>query len=66
MSDPDACQTWSAASLAFDSPGLVRADVEADPILASFGKFKADALNLAKIGEATPEALKVADRAGWR
>lgn len=29
MSDPYACQTWSAASLAFDSPGLVRADVEA-------------------------------------
>ena len=58
----DAQKVMSAGTMEFP----VRADVEADPILASFGKFKVDTLNLAKLGEATPDALKVADRAGWR
>ncbi len=58
----DAQKVMSAGTMEFP----IRADVAADPILESFGKFKADTLNLAKIGEATPDALKVADRAGWR
>ncbi len=58
----DAQKVMSAGTMEFP----VRGDVDADPILASFGKFKTDKLNLAKLGEATPEALKVADRAGWR
>lgn len=44
----------------------VRADATAHAFLATLGKFKVDPLNLSKIGEATPDALKLADRVGWR
>jgi len=44
----------------------VRADVPVSPTLAAWGAFKADALNLARLGELNAEALRLMDRAGWR
>lgn len=44
----------------------VKAGIEPSEILASFGKFKADTLPLAKLGELRAESLKIVDRAGWR
>lgn len=44
----------------------VRRDVAVHPLLASWGAFKADALNVAVLGENNPEAVRLADRAGWR
>jgi len=44
----------------------IKAGIEPSEILASFGKFKADTLPLAKLGELRAESLKIVDRAGWR
>jgi len=44
----------------------VRPNVALHPMLASWGSFKADALNVAVLGENNPEAVRLADRAGWR
>ena len=35
-------------------------------VVNSWGPFKADSINLAKLGELNPEAVRIADRAGWR
>ncbi|WP_223788002.1 Fe(3+) ABC transporter substrate-binding protein [Marinicella meishanensis] len=43
----------------------VTADIEAHPLLAAWGDFKKDALNLSRLGELNPEAVKIMDRAGW-
>ncbi len=43
-----------------------RADVLPAELLASWGKFKADSLNLDKLGENNAEAVRIMDRAGWR
>ncbi|MAD75762.1 MAG: Fe(3+) ABC transporter substrate-binding protein [Rheinheimera sp.] len=40
--------------------------VQASELLQSFGDFKADQLNLDKLGELNGEAIRVMDRAGWR
>ncbi len=37
-----------------------------DPIVASFGLFKADDLNVASYGPNLPLAVKIMDQAGWR
>jgi iron(III) transport system substrate-binding protein len=44
----------------------VRDDVEAGDILKSWGKFRMDGLNLSRLGELNPEALRLMDRAGWK
>lgn len=44
----------------------VRKDVAVHPILTSWGNFKADRLNVSVLGENNPEAVRLADRAGWR
>lgn len=44
----------------------VRADVPPSATLATWGEFKADTLNLARLGELNAEAVKLMDRAGWR
>ena len=43
----------------------IRDDLSAAPLVASWGKFKADDLNLSLLGEYNAEAVRVADRAGW-
>lgn len=44
----------------------VRGGVELNKTLKSWGAFKADVLNLSKLGEFNPAAVKVMDRAGWK
>jgi iron(III) transport system substrate-binding protein len=44
----------------------VKPGVPWSDIVAAWGEFKADDLNLSLLGENNPEAVKIADRAGWR
>ncbi len=44
----------------------VRADVAWSDVVSAWGRFKADDLNLAVLGENNAEAVRIADRAGWR
>lgn len=44
----------------------VRSDIEWSDTLKTWGQFKADDLNLAKLGENNAEAVKLMDRAGWK
>lgn len=44
----------------------VRADVPSSKLLQSWGTFKMDTLNLSRLGELNPEALRLMDRAGWK
>ena len=40
--------------------------VTSNPILTSWGIFKADTLNLSKLGELNPDAVQIMDKAKWR
>lgn len=44
----------------------VRPGVKASDILEAFGEFKADQLQLDKLGELNAESIRVMDRAGWK
>ena len=44
----------------------VRAGVGEGAVLKAWGSFKADQLNLAKLGEHNAAAVKLMDRAGWK
>lgn len=44
----------------------VRPTIEPSPTLASWGSFKADPLPLASLARFNAEAVKLADRVGWR
>ena len=44
----------------------IRKDVEASPLLQSWGEFKSDAINLSILGKNNPDAVKLMDRAGWK
>ncbi|MEO3877259.1 Fe(3+) ABC transporter substrate-binding protein [Rheinheimera fenheensis] len=44
----------------------VRTGVQVSAILQGFGEFKADQLQLDKLGELNAEAIRVMDRAGWK
>lgn len=44
----------------------VREGVEMSPVLAEWGTFKADDLDLARLGELNSAALMLMDRAGWK
>jgi len=44
----------------------VRSDVEVSEILKSWGKFKADSVNLSVLGLNNPKAVRLMDRAGWK
>jgi iron(III) transport system substrate-binding protein len=44
----------------------VRADVTSSALLQSWGLFKKDTLNLSRLGELNPDALRLMDRAGWK
>ncbi len=56
-------QTWYAEA---NGEYPVRADIEADELLRSWGVFKMDTLNLNRLGELNPAALRMMDRAGWK
>ena len=40
--------------------------VSLDPVLAGFGSFNADPVNVARLGENQQAAVRMMDRAGWR
>jgi iron(III) transport system substrate-binding protein len=44
----------------------VNAEAEVDPLLAAFGPFKADDLDLSEAGRRQADAVRLMDRAGWR
>jgi len=44
----------------------VNAAAEVDPVLAAFGTFKADDVDLAEAGRRQADAVRLMDRAGWR
>jgi iron(III) transport system substrate-binding protein len=56
-------QTWYA-EVNGEYPVLPAAPVSA--LLQSWGSFKADALQLSKLGELGPDAVRLMDRAGWK
>ena len=43
----------------------VAEDAELDPVVAGFGTFKDDAINMAKLGENQAAAVQLMDRVGW-
>jgi iron(III) transport system substrate-binding protein len=44
----------------------VVAGIEPHPALAAFGEFREDALNAARFGASSPQALQIMQRAAWR
>ncbi len=59
----DASQQWYAET---NGEYPIRPDVAVSKTLAAWGEFKADALNLSRLGELNPSAVMLMDRAGWR
>jgi len=56
-------QQWYAAT---NGEYPVRAGVEISPVLAEWGSFKADSLDLEQLGALNGEAVRIMDRAGWK
>lgn len=52
------------ASVNFELPA--RAGVRLDPVVAAWGPFKADPVNVSVAGQRQAEAVRLMDRAGWR
>lgn len=59
----DSAQSWYAA-MNYEYP--VKPGVEWSETLSSWGRFKADELNLERLGELNADAVRIMDRAGWR
>ncbi len=59
----DASQQWYAET---NGEYPIRPEVPVSKTLAAWGTFKADALNLSRVGELNPQAVMLMDRAGWR
>lgn len=59
----DAAQRWYA-EVNHEYP--VKPGVEWSDVLQAWGEFKADDVNMAKLGEHNAEAVRIMDRAGWR
>jgi iron(III) transport system substrate-binding protein len=62
LSSPEAQQMF--ADLAFEYPANPQATVH--PLVARWGKFKQDDVNIAAAGELQAAAVKLADRAGYK
>lgn len=56
-------QSWYAAT---NGEYPVRKGVEISPVLAEWGSFQADDLNLDQLGALNGEAVRIMDRAGWK
>lgn len=52
------------AGLNFEYPA--RAGVELDPLVAAWGEFRPDPVNVAVAGQRQAEAVQLMDRAGWK
>jgi iron(III) transport system substrate-binding protein len=61
MISPEAQAIFAGAN--FEYP--VRDGAEQAPVIAEWGKFKEDEINVAELGKNNAEAVKVMDRAGW-
>jgi iron(III) transport system substrate-binding protein len=59
----DAAQSWYARE---NGEYPIRDNIEIGPVLSSWGTFKADPVELYKLGAGNGEALRLMDRAGWR
>ena len=59
----DDAQKWYADKN-FEYP--VKAGIQPNAMLQQWGDFKADDLNLSKLGELNAEAVRIMDRAGWK
>jgi iron(III) transport system substrate-binding protein len=59
---PDAQKIFASSNNEYP----VISGVPMDPVLASYGKFKADKLNAATFGQNNAKAIQVMDRAGWK
>ncbi len=59
----DESQAWYAEA---NGEYPVRPGIGLSPVLAEWGTFKADELNLERLGELNAEALMIMDRAGWK
>lgn len=59
----DASQQWYAE---VNGEYPIRKGVALSEMLQAWGEFKADDLNLSRLGELNPEAVRLMDRAGWR
>jgi iron(III) transport system substrate-binding protein len=59
----DEAQSWYA-QVNHEYP--IKVGVAPSETLKSWGEFKADSLNLDLLGEHNPEAVRIADRAGWK
>lgn len=62
LASPDA-QEWYAE---VNGEYPVRSDVPVSDTLKAWGQFKMDTLNLARLGELNPAAVRLMDRAGWK
>ena len=58
-----ASQEWYAQA---NGEYPIRDGVALSPTLAAWGPFKADDLNLSRLGELNADAVRLMDRAGWR
>jgi iron(III) transport system substrate-binding protein len=59
---PEAQEIFAQANYEFP----VRPDAKPDPIVAAWGPFKSDPINVAALGEHNAEAVMMMDRAGWQ
>jgi iron(III) transport system substrate-binding protein len=59
----DEAQQWYAQT---NHEYPVKSGVELSDTLEAWGDFKADDLNMSKLGEYNAEAVRLMDRAGWR
>ncbi len=56
-------QSWYAQS---NGEYPLRSDVPPSELLNSWGDFRMDTLNLSRLGELNPQAVRLMDRAGWK
>ena len=59
----DEAQDWYARAN-YEYP--VSKTVKASGLVASWGEFKSDVLNLSKLGQFNSDAVKIMDKAGWK
>ncbi|HEY9620547.1 MAG TPA: Fe(3+) ABC transporter substrate-binding protein [Crinalium sp.] len=59
---PEAQKVFAEGSLEYP----IASGVPVDPVLADLGEFKTDTVNVNAYGENNPEAVQIADRAGWK
>jgi iron(III) transport system substrate-binding protein len=62
LSGPEAQEMFARSNMEFP----VSPAVAADPIVASWGPFKQNPINIAKAGELQADAVRLMDRAGYR